>query len=177
MACPAPAPLLPDGSPAPSYPGETCTATFPRAYFTLTSPSVPFAGHGTIYLTPSRIVFRLHPLPAGAPAALSLPLSAVRPSSLALRRPFLANPRVVGAAAGAAFELEPACGELDDRIVSLFEAVCSAVGDEEAARTEAKRLRDEADRALVHTEEHTAFFDPRAPERLFLAAHLAVPGT
>lgn len=176
MACPTPAPLLADGSPAPSFAGESCLFTFPLAYFSLTSPSLPFAGNGTIYLTPSRIVFRLHPLPAGAPAALSLPLSAVRPSSLALRRPFLAAPRVVGAAAGAAFELEAACGSLD-RVECLFEAVCGAVGDEDAARVEARRLRDEADRALVATEERTAFFDPRAPERLYLAAHLAVPGT
>lgn len=171
-----PALLRPDGSPATSFEGESCLFTFPRAYFTLTGPSVPFAGHGTIYLMTSRIVFRLHPLPAGAPAAFSVPLTAVRPSSLGLSCMFMAVPRVVGAAAGAAFMIESACGGLE-RVERLFEALCGAVGDEDAARAEARRLRDEADRELVRTDEHTAFFDPRAPERLYLAAHLAAPGT
>jgi hypothetical protein len=175
MSFPAPAALLPDGLPAPSYPSEPLTLIFSSAYFTLHTP-VPFAGHGTIYLTPARLILRLHPLPAGAPAALALPLAAVRPSSLALRRPFLCAPRVVGAACGAEFALEPACGERDDRVVALFDAVRGAVGDEDAARAAARRAQDEADRALVATEEHTAFFDPRRPERLLLAAHLAAPG-
>lgn len=171
-----PALLRSDGSPACSFADESCMFTLPRAYFTLTGPSVPFAGHGTIYLMTSRIVFRLHPLPAGAPAAFSVPLSAVRPSSLGLSCMFLAAPRVVGAAAGAAFMIESVCGGLE-RVERLFEALCDAVGDEDAARAEARRLRDKADHELVATEERTAFFDPRAPEHLYLTAHLAAPGT
>jgi hypothetical protein len=183
------APLTASGAPSPLYPGEVFSSVHRGAYFALETLPSPYSGHGTLYLSATRLVLVLVPAPPPSdsrhPRAVQIPLSWLsRPGArLSVARPFFDTPHVSGTlvagrsgllgAAGARVPLRLqviAAGGVD----TLFAELCDKIKDENSVREAEARLRAAEDAALVPVVDGggVAFYDPARPGCLILARAL-----
>lgn len=191
----------PPPSPTP-YPGETFLSTWPNVKFFL-SPTEPFLadwaslaafyGHGHIHLSTCRLVLTLDPPPTPptkTPHTLSIPLIWLRKDRLHIRRPFFDSNHLaavlvpVDIACTALghffalpgkplqFRLEMLDGAMNDH---LCRALHDLLADPERVARDTKALRRAVDQALVETDVHYAFVDPRDTTFLHLCTQMEYP--
>lgn len=193
-------PVRDDGRPQGDE-GECFFTEFHGARLILES-DIPFSAHGSIFLSNTRLVFALRPPPAPRKPgpALALPLAWINPQKFAVRKPFFDAPHITGTlvpgSGGLVSPIQPArysseellCMAPPGKLVSfrielldendhdeLFSQVKRLTADPERAREQRRLLRDEADKHLVETGVHTAFYDPLCPSILLLTTHMDLP--
>lgn len=181
--------------------GECFFTEFHGARLILES-DVPFAAHGSVFLSTTRLVFVLRPPPAPRKPgpALGMPLAWIKPERLVLRKPFFDVPHISGtlvpktdgfvspvmssrnsqdpplllAQPGKLVEFRVELLDNNDTEL-LLRQLQNLLADPERVAKENKKLRNATDSLLVETNMHTAFYDPENPTLLLLTTHMNMP--